>query len=269
MKFVDTHAHIFLKDAPMVQNALSYPTYDATTESYLNHLDQHKIQHGVLIQPSFLGYDNDYLLSAIQQYSDRLKGVVIVPFETPLDTLQSLKNQGIVGVRLICFGPSLPDFNSISWTLFLSHIKQLNWHIELLAPPAYLIKLLPELDKFQLQVVIDHFGRIDLDKGIDDPDYQLFLSLLDPDYHWIKMSAFYSLTKDIHDLSLPKQAYACFKESHMLSQLVWGSDWPHTMCEDKWTYADSLTAFHQIVTNEEERELILSDNALTLYGFAP
>ncbi len=38
--------------------------YDATPEDYLGMLDANHIAHGVLIQPSFLGADNSYLVAA-------------------------------------------------------------------------------------------------------------------------------------------------------------------------------------------------------------
>ncbi|MNJ55364.1 hypothetical protein D3C77_508490 [compost metagenome] len=51
---VDTHAHIFRHDLPMVPNRRYSPHYDALVEQYLDHLDRNGLSHGVLIQPSFL-----------------------------------------------------------------------------------------------------------------------------------------------------------------------------------------------------------------------
>jgi len=62
---IDTHAHVFLKNLPLVPGHRYTITYDASLDQYLAMLDRHGMSNGVLIQPSFLGTDNRYLLSAL------------------------------------------------------------------------------------------------------------------------------------------------------------------------------------------------------------
>ena len=45
---------------------------------YLGRLRAHGFSHGVLVQPSFLGTDNRYLLSALQTVPGQLRGVVML-----------------------------------------------------------------------------------------------------------------------------------------------------------------------------------------------
>nr|CUV26796.1 protein of unknown function [Ralstonia solanacearum] len=47
-------------------------SYDATLPAYLAQLDAHGLSHGVLIQPSFLGVDNSYLLAALEHMRVRV-----------------------------------------------------------------------------------------------------------------------------------------------------------------------------------------------------
>lgn len=91
-------------------------------------------------------------------------------------------------------------------------MESLNWQVELHAPPKYLIQLLPQLDEYSFDVVIDHFGRVDPVKGIEDPDYQKFLSLLNVKQHWIKVSGFYRLGAAPNNINTARQAYNNFKE---------------------------------------------------------
>lgn len=266
MKFVDTHAHVFTKNVA-VSNARYQPSYDATPENYIGLLDAHQMQFGVLIQPSFLGTDNSYMIDTIKQYPSRLKGVAVVPFDSSLSELRSLASQGIVGARLNLFSKSLPEFASNEWLTFISNLSTINWQVELHCPPSYHVPLLTELKKFDVQVVLDHFGRIDPTKGFNDPDYHTLLSLLDPEQHWIKVSGFYRLGQDQEGIALAQQAYNALKEKGMLHRLVWGSDWPHTQHESMITYDKTIDAFHQIVTDPSERELILTTNAYQLFGF--
>src|SRR5699024_11795402 len=99
-------------------------------------LDSLGLEYGVLVQPSFLGYDNSQMLRAIAMYPQRLKGIAVVPADSPLADLQILKAQGVVGVRLNLFGLDIPNLTEPSWQQFLHHLEHLDWHLELQCPPA-------------------------------------------------------------------------------------------------------------------------------------
>lgn len=268
MKRIDTHAHVFVKDMQFIANARYTPSYDAPVADYIKKLNAHEIDYGLLIQPSFLGFDNTFMLDAIAQYPERLKGVAVVPMDATLNHLQQMKEKGIIGVRLNLFGVELPDLTTSEAKNFLDHLVQLKWHLEIHCPPSYLVKLLPQLNRFDVQVVIDHFGRIDPNKGFDDPDYQEVLGLVDPKKHWIKVSGYYRLGQRPSSINNAILSYQALKARGMLKRLVWGSDWPNTQHESEESYQGNLDAFGQIVTDPQEQQLILADNAMQLWRFA-
>lgn len=70
---VDAHAHVFARSLALTPDRRYAPQADALLEDYLAHLDTHGLHAGVLIQPSFLGTDNRYMLDAIRQAPRRLK----------------------------------------------------------------------------------------------------------------------------------------------------------------------------------------------------
>ncbi|MCZ6343807.1 amidohydrolase family protein, partial [Escherichia coli] len=86
-----------------------------TLADYLGHLHANGLSHGVLVQPSFLGTDNRYLLDALQQAPERLRGVVVVARDIPRNALQAMARVGVVGVRLNLVGRALPDFAEHGW----------------------------------------------------------------------------------------------------------------------------------------------------------
>lgn len=268
MNAIDTHAHVFSTQDQCIETARYIPHYDASVQSFISHLDSNHLTHGILVQPSFLGTDNHAMLNAIQQYPDRLKGIAVVDHTTPSHELFKLKEQGIVGVRLNLFGLALPSLNTTEWQIFLRTLETLNWQIELHAPPKYLVQLLPQLSEYNINVVIDHFGRVDPIKGIDDPDYQQFLNLLDVKQHWIKVSGFYRLGTDSENINIARQAYNLLKEKGLLHKLIWGSDWPHTQYETTITYAESFNILKKIVVDEKEQFLILNQNPNKLFDFS-
>ncbi len=75
---IDCHAHVFSRDLELAAVRRYTPGYDATLAQYLSHLHAHGLSHGVLVQPSFLGTDNRYLLAALRQAPEQLRGVVVV-----------------------------------------------------------------------------------------------------------------------------------------------------------------------------------------------
>ncbi|QRG26799.1 amidohydrolase family protein [Halomonas binhaiensis] len=75
---VDTHAHVFRADLPLAPGRRYSPDYDASVDSFLGHLNLHGVSHGVLVQPSFLGTDNSFMVAALRQHPSRLRGIAVV-----------------------------------------------------------------------------------------------------------------------------------------------------------------------------------------------
>ncbi|AVL72037.1 amidohydrolase family protein [Oligella urethralis] len=264
MKQVDTHAHIFDANVPVVEGARYSPAKSASVESYIDNLDQYGFDYGVLIQPSFLGYDNSQMLAAIAAYPDRLKGIAVVPVDSELAYLQSLKEQGIEGVRLNLFAKEIPDLTEPQWQVFLEHLNSLNWQLELHCPPSYLSTMMPALKNFSGPIVLDHFARVDPDKGVEDPHYQTMLDHLDPQRYWVKVSAFYRLGVGERGAENANKALHLLLDCGMEDRLVWGSDWPHTQHEEL-SYNLNYEFLHALIQNPILRQKVLSQNALSLF----
>ena len=75
---IDTHAHVFTQDMQMIEGRRYTPAYDALIADYSAMLDDNGLSHGVLVQISFLGTDNSYLLRTLRQEPARLRGIVVV-----------------------------------------------------------------------------------------------------------------------------------------------------------------------------------------------
>lgn len=266
MNYIDTHAHVFSHTNNFIATARYIPSYTVTAEDYLAQLDNHGFAKGVLIQPSFLGTNNEYMLAAIAKYPDRLKGVAVLDNDTPFERMQELAKQGIVGIRLNLFGMVCPDLTQNSWQNFFNNLEKLNWQIDLHASPSYLIQLLPQLSQYQLPVVVDHFGRIDPEKGIEDSDYQTFLQLLNPNQHWVKVSGYYRLVKD-NRIDVAKSAFQRLLDKKMTDNLVWGSDWPHTQHESAMSFTTAFESFQKIVDDKNLANKILTENSARLLEF--
>jgi len=230
---IDSHAHVFSRALQLVPGRRYTPDYDATLGQYLAHLHAHGLSHGVLVQPSFLGTDNSYLLAALRQAPQQLRGVVVLDRDVSRAVMNDMARQGVVGVRLNLMGNILPDVRDAAWKGFFDHIAQLGWHVELHRQLEDLPGLIRQLMPFGIQVVIDHFGRPDARLGLDQPGFAQLMALGQGGQVWMKVSGIYRLSATApQNLEFARASLALLERSFGPERLVWGSDWPHTQHEE-------------------------------------
>lgn len=230
---IDSHAHVFSRELNLAAARRYTPGYDATLAQYLKHLQTHGLSHGVLVQPSFLGTDNSYLLAALKQAPEQLRGVVVLERDVSRVMLSDMAQLGVVGVRLNLMGKALPDFRDAAWKDFFGHIAELDWHVELHRQVEDLPKLIRQLMPFGIKLVIDHFGRPDARLSVDQPGFPEMLELGLSGQVWMKVSGIYRLGgTDQQNLEFARTALPLLEKSFGLRRLVWGSDWPHTQHEE-------------------------------------
>lgn len=229
---VDSHAHVFSHKLNLAAARRYTPAYDATLAQYLKHLQAHGLSHGVLVQPSFLGTDNSYLLAALRQAPEQLRGVVVLERSVSRVVLQEMARLGVVGIRLNLMGKALPDFRDAAWKDFFGHIAELDWHVELHLNVQALPGLIRQLMPFGIKLVIDHFGRPDARLGLDQPGFTELMELGLSGQLWMKVSGIYRLAAtEQQNLEFARASLSLLEQSFGPRRLVWGSDWPHTQHE--------------------------------------
>ncbi len=112
---VYTHAHIFKAGLDLAPGRRYAPDYDATVDDYLAILDKHGVSHGVLVQPSFLGTNNSYVMKALHRYPDRLRGIAVVEPDIGFDSLAAMDAEGVVGIRLNLTCMPIPRLREDPW----------------------------------------------------------------------------------------------------------------------------------------------------------
>ncbi|MDM4329385.1 amidohydrolase family protein [Klebsiella oxytoca] len=258
----DTHAHVFTTGLPLAEHCRYVPEYDATPAQYLAQLDRHHIDKAILIQPSFLGTDNSYMLEAIRQSPDRFYGVAVIDPDTPLCAMETLKQQGIIGVRLNLIGQELPDLTMPVWQRHLRHINALGWHIELHRPAADLVPLLGVLLAADVKIVIDHFG---LPAGKDnDPGFIYLIKYAETGKIWVKISASYRNGSAQKPTDNTEMLMPLLLKHFGAERLLWGSDWPHTRYEDRMTYTKAIDEIYHWELTNTQRNNILSQSVIEL-----
>ncbi|MHA3903577.1 amidohydrolase family protein [Castellaniella sp. WN] len=264
---VDSHAHIFTTKLRMVQARRYTPDRDATITDYLEMLRRNAVEYGVLVQPSFLGTDNQYMLSALLGHPTRLRGVAVVDPNIGTEDLLAFHAAGIVGIRLNLIGRSIPDLASEDWSRLLDFVHKHDWHIELHATARYLPELVAPLLARGCKIVVDHFGRPDASLGVSDPGFQYLLKTSETGLVWVKLSAPYRLpsSEDCSDLArrLSRELLGAFSPG----RLVWGSDWPHSEHSSVLQKPAQLAQFRELFDSEDIIYQVLSSTPLSLFHF--
>ena len=264
---IDTHAHIFRTDLPMTADRRYAPNYNAQPEAFLAQLDKHKMSHGVLVQPSFLGTDNRYMLEALRQTPDRLKGIAVVDPRISDEELDELALAGVVGIRLNLIKKPIENYGSKLWQTLFAKLHQRGWVVEIQREFDDLASFLPAILESGVPVIVDHFGRTVEGIHPTKPAHKDFLSLLSRGAPiWTKISAAYrcnaTTTQAQEMLETLRSAYG-----HS-NALLWGSDWPNTQFEAQTDYTDQYHIMEALLPDIAERNTVLINNPCQLFQFS-
>lgn len=265
---IDSHAHVFSRGLDLASERRYAPTYDAPLGDYLGQLQAHGFSHGVLVQPSFLGTDNRYLLSALQSVPGQLRGVVMLDRDVEREALDDMARLGVRGVRLNLMGQALPDLTDPEWRPLFERIGEQGWHLELHRQVADIPTLVRALEPYGLDIVIDHFGRPDARLGLGQSGFAELLTLGGKGRVWVKVSGVYRLAgTPEQNLAFAHQALGALEAHYGAERLMWGSDWPHTQHEVTVSFGSVVEQFEALGCSADLRRALLVETARDLFGF--
>jgi predicted TIM-barrel fold metal-dependent hydrolase len=269
---VDSHAHIFTPDMPVADGAWMKPSYAFTALDYLRTLDAHGVHFGVIAGISIYGHYNDYMIEELRRHP-RLRGTVNISPTTDRYTLERMKGDGIVGVRLqLSRRKQLPDLGTEEYRLLLRRVADLGWHVHLALEGAQMPTVLAQLEASGVRIVLDHFGHPDQNEGLANAGFQAVLRSIEKGRTWVKLSAGYRLTwlsrregsPDPRAMQLARDAAAKLLQEAGPERLLCGSDAPFVGHEESLTYADTIASFAEWVPSARARRR-MTDTALQLY----
>lgn len=267
---IDTHAHVFQHDLPCAADARYKPHYDALLDDWLKAWPAAGVAGGVLVQPSFLGTDNRYLLQQIERMPHCLRGVAVVAADIGSGELRAMDRAGVRGIRLnLVQRTEFAEFAQHKWQAVFGTISNLGWHLEVQCQGAWLADLLAALGRQPAPLVIDHFGlppalAVGTDgkgkaRGIAGTEALLLTAQRHPLY--VKLSGHYRFAGDA-----AQHARRLLAELGP-ERLLWGSDWPWTNHESANSYLGCMDRLREWVPDEEARRRILEDTPARLFGF--
>jgi predicted TIM-barrel fold metal-dependent hydrolase len=243
----------------------SYTPPPASLQAYQSMLNTLGIERGVIVQPSFYGYDNRCTQDAVRDSAGAFRGVAVVPNDVSSSELAALHGEGFRGARvnlLFRGGSSLDGLEVLA-----SRLAKLGWHLQFLLDISTLPSLRERLEALPCDVVFDHLGHFHPCGPGATEGFAALEQLLDNGRTWVKLSGGYRLSSQPTPFS-DLRTFAQRLVQRRPDRLVWGSDWPHTAFEgDMPNDGALLDTLADWVPNDSTRHQILVDNPARLYEF--
>jgi len=278
----DCHVHVVGPHTKFPQVATrSYTAGPAMLESLRAVGEPLGVTRYVLVQPSFYGTDNTYLLETLDVLKENGRGVVVLdPAVVSSRQLNELAARGVRGVRVNFYSKASPLARAGLENVlnrFMALLPRDGWHIEVIAALPAIVAVAAAIQRSTLPIVIDHYG-VPEDALPRSEMGRVLLDLLRLPHVWMKVSAPYRVVRDPVATIPPPAWLEAFLDAAP-DRCVWGSDWPHTPPRKDQRDADVtipyrnidyrhlLTDFLAALPQAPLAERILHSNPARLYGF--
>lgn len=202
---------------------------------------------GTVDSGSFQGYDQSYLINALQTLGENFVGVTQVPYNTSDDEIIKLNE---LGVKAIWFNVNRGSSEDISRLDYLAWrvYELVNWHTELYIDSNSLTEITTIVAKLP-SVSIDHL------LGVSKSGFTNLLSLVDKGVR-VKATGFGRIDFDAEEAI--RTIYSTNPD-----ELMFGTDLPSTREKRPFLYSD-IEQINNIL-KEEEAKKVLYKNALNWY----
>jgi 2-pyrone-4,6-dicarboxylate lactonase len=263
----DAHVHVFGPQARFpFATRRSFTPCEAPKEALFALHALLGIERCVVVQSMVHGFDNSVSEDAIAARRGSYVGIALVPVTVADAELRRLDAAGFRGARfhfMRHLGAATPIDDIMA---FGKRLADMGWHLQLHFESALVRELAPALLRTAAPIVIDHMGRIDASRGIDQPDFRTLRELLRDERFWVKLSGAERASRNG-----PPYADAVPFARTLLAdagdRVLWGTDWPHPNLDhvpDDGALVDLLAA---IAPSQAEREALLVQNPDRLYRF--
>ena len=226
----DCHTHVFgPATAYPYAKGRSYTPPDALPEDAVAVMETLGIERFVLVQPSPYRADNRRLLDALDELGGRARGVVALEGSRPAaDELRAWRGRGVRALRINQASGGAGARSPLEVIEEEARLAQaLGWHVELHIEPQILPALASLTGRLGVDLVLDHFGKLQItDEGPPALQDEL-LRALDTGRVWITLSGAYRVAPpEQYRRGLARLVHTLVRANP--ERLIWASDWPHT-----------------------------------------
>ncbi|AXE54125.1 amidohydrolase family protein [Aurantimicrobium sp. MWH-Uga1] len=265
---VDAHCHVFGPgDVFPFAPERKYTPCDASWEQLFALRDFLGFEKNVVVQATCHGSDNSALLDVLERANGKARGVVTVKPDITVEELQRMHNLGVRGVRFNYVKRLVDPKPDDYYREIIEKIRPLGWHVVLYFEPADLKEKKDFFNSLNIPLVIDHMGRPDVTKPVDNEEFEMFLDFMRGNNDiWCKVSCPDRLTKSGSPEYADVVPFAKKIVEEFPDRVLWGTDWPHpnmkTEMPDDGILVDYVPS---IAVTPELQEKLLVSNPNTLY----
>jgi predicted TIM-barrel fold metal-dependent hydrolase len=279
MGFIDAHVHVWTPDTLHYPLAKGYKKEDMkppsfTPEELFKHTKPAGVSRVNLIQMSYYGFDNSYMLDMIGVHKGVFAGTAVIDpaGPAPQKEMTELAKKGVRAFRVYPglesgFKPNAGSgktwLRAPGYARMFAQAARNNQAVSCLIGPD----ALPDLERMckahpGAPVIIDHLCRIGVSGTIDDKDVQALCDMARHKRVMVKVGAFYALGKKKAphtDLGpLIEKVVKAFGPQ----RCMWESDCPFQV-QGGHTYKDSIELVKSRLTflSESDREWLLRKTA--------
>ena len=264
---VDAHCHVFGPgDIFPFAPERKYTPCDASWEQLFALRDFLGFEKNVVVQATCHGSDNSAMLDVLDRSNGMARGVATVTPSITSEELQSMHDRGVRGVRFNYVKRLVDPKPDEYYRGIIEKIKPLGWHVVLYFEPSDLAEKYDFFTSLGVPVVVDHMGRPDVTKPVDNPEFDLFVKFMAENDVWCKVSCPDRITKSGSPLYADVVPFAKKIVELFPDRVLWGTDWPHpnmkTEMPDDGILVDYVPS---IAATPELQEKLLDTNPNKLY----
>lgn len=266
----DCHAHVFDRRLPFAAERTYTPEESqmGSAGRFLSVLDAHGVTHGLLVGAEPYGLDNRCLTDAIAASGGRLRGIALVAPDIDEAALDALARNGVVGVRYNLSSAGMRQFLHPATPRLFARLAERGMFLQIHTMADELAEAMPILRGERPRVIIDHFARPDVTRGLDQPGFAALLELGRSGTAVVKLSGPYRSSAMLPPYADVVPFISAAIEAFTLDNCVWGSDWPFVKVDERIDYGPEFACLARWLPGEADRRKVLSDNPARLFGFA-
>lgn len=270
MGYTDGHVHVWTDEferyplAPgFTVEQMAPPVF--TPEDIIAAAEPCDVDRVVLVQMSYYGTDNSYMLDTMRQYPTVFGGIAVID-ESAADVEEEMDRLLQAGVRGFRIQPRRSPagewLDAPGYGRMFAHATRTRQSLCCLIDPDALPALARMCTAYpDAPVVIDHLCRIGVDGEIREEDVAALCDMARYGQVRVKVSAFYALgrKRPPHDELLPLlgRVYEAFGAR----RLMWASDCPFQMQDESYEDGLALVRDRFGYKSEDDRAWVLARTA--------
>ena len=265
---VDAHCHVFGPGAEFpYAPERKYTPCDAGKAKLRALRDYLGFSRNVVVQATCHGADNRAMVDAVSSSNGLARGVATVRRSVTDAELAAMDAAGVRGVRFNFVKRLVDTTPRDELVEIATRVAKLGWHVVIYFEAAELPELYDFIASLPATVVVDHMGRPDVTKPVDNPEFALFEKLMaDNPQVWCKVTCPDRLSAagpPHYDDFVP---FARRLVERFPDRVLWGTDWPHPNLKTHMPDDGALVnIIPRIAPTAELQQQLLVDNPIRLY----